>query len=65
MHGRADEVIPFRHGEQLLAAAREPKRSLFIVGAHHNDFVGAAGRRYVDALREFSDFCAGGATPPR
>jgi abhydrolase domain-containing protein 17 len=65
MHGRADEVIPFRHGEQLLAVAREPKRSLFVEGAHHNDFVGAAGPRYADALREFSELCARDATPPR
>lgn len=58
MHGRADEVIPFRHGEQLLATAREPKRSLFVAGAHHNDFTAAAGPAYLDALRDFSELCA-------
>jgi abhydrolase domain-containing protein 17 len=58
MHGRADEVIPFRHGEALFAAANEPKRSLWVGGAMHNDFNGVAGRDYWTALREFSDLCA-------
>lgn len=58
MHGRADEVIPFRHGEALFAAANEPKRSFWVPGAMHNDFHGVAGRDYWTALREFSDVCA-------
>ena len=32
-HGTADEVIPFRQGEELFAAANEPKRFLPIEGA--------------------------------
>ena len=65
MHGRNDEVIPFRHGEALFAAAREPKRSLWVAGAGHNNFTEAAGRDYWTALREFSDLCAtGGASSP-
>lgn len=65
MHGEADEVIPFRHGEALLAAAREPRRALWIPGAHHNDFGAVAGARYWEALRDFSDVCArnGGSNP--
>jgi fermentation-respiration switch protein FrsA (DUF1100 family) len=58
MHGSMDEVIPFRQGEAMFAAAREPKRSLFVPGAGHNNFNEVAGRRYWDALREFSDVCA-------
>lgn len=58
LHGTADEVIPFRHGEAIFAAAPEPKRALFVPGAGHNDFVDAAGPRYWKALREFSDLCA-------
>lgn len=64
MHGMADEVVPFRHGEALFAAAREPRRSLFVPGAHHNDFVAAADRAYWDALREFSELCARSAASP-
>lgn len=65
MHGEADEVIPFRHGEALLAAAREPKQALWIPGAHHNDFSAVAGARYWEAWRDFSALCLqrGGANP--
>jgi len=65
MHGEADEVIPFRHGEALWAAAKEPKRALWMAGAHHNDFGAVAGARYGEALRDFSALCAGraGASP--
>ena len=65
MHGRSDEVIPFRQGEALFAAAHEPKRSLWVPGAAHNDFPVVAGRAYWDALREFSGVCAqtDGASP--
>lgn len=65
MHGERDEVIPLRHGQALFAAAREPKRSFFVPGAHHNDFLDVAGPRYWDALRDFSAVCAGaGASSP-
>jgi fermentation-respiration switch protein FrsA (DUF1100 family) len=58
MHGRRDEVIPYSHGEALFAAAREPKRSLWVPGAAHNDFLNVAGRSFWEALREFSELCA-------
>lgn len=61
MHGRADEVIAFRHGEKLFAAAREPKRHFWVEGAHHNDFVQVAGESFWKALRDFSLLC--GALP--
>lgn len=57
MHGTADEVIPFGHGEALLAAANEPKRALFVPGARHNDFLDVAGAQYWAALKEFSALC--------
>lgn len=58
MHGGADEVIPFHHGEALFAAAREPKRHLWVPAAQHNDFTTAAGPGFATALREFSELCA-------
>jgi abhydrolase domain-containing protein 17 len=58
MHGTADEVIGFHHGQSLFAAAREPKRQLWIQGARHNDFSEMAGPRFLEALRDFSVFCA-------
>lgn len=53
MHGTADEVIPFKHGEKLFAAASGKKSHLWIEGAQHNDFTEIAGERYWTALREF------------
>ena len=54
MHGKADEVIPFSHGQKLFAAAPEPKRSLWVDAAAHNDFMWVAGDRYSSTLQEFA-----------
>lgn len=54
MHGKADEVIPFHHGQQLFNAASEPKQYLWVDGAGHNDFMWVAGDRYRTALQEFA-----------
>lgn len=64
MHGKADEVIAFRHGEKLLAAAKEPKRHLWVERARHNDFLTVAGADFWRALREFSDVCAKSGVSP-
>jgi fermentation-respiration switch protein FrsA (DUF1100 family) len=37
LHGDEDEVVPFELGEELFAAAPEPKRFVRVAGAHHND----------------------------
>jgi abhydrolase domain-containing protein 17 len=54
MHGKADEVVPFQHGQQLFAAAPQPKRSLWVDEAGHNDLMWIAGDRYAKTLREFA-----------
>ncbi|MBD1898146.1 alpha/beta hydrolase [Coleofasciculus sp. FACHB-129] len=54
MHGRRDEVIPFWHGEQLFAAANEPKRFLWVDEAGHNDFSWVAAQQSEKAVREFA-----------
>ncbi|MBD1837317.1 alpha/beta hydrolase [Coleofasciculus sp. FACHB-501] len=54
MHGRRDEVIPFWHGEQLFAAANEPKRFLWVDRAGHNDFSWVAAQQSEKAVREFA-----------
>ena len=54
MHGRADEVVSFAHGEALYGAAPGPKSHLWIDGAQHNDFISVAGERYWQELQEFS-----------
>lgn len=55
MHGTADEVIPFWHGQQLFEAVQTPKQALWVEGAGHNDLSEIAGDRYVKALKEFSE----------
>jgi fermentation-respiration switch protein FrsA (DUF1100 family) len=47
IHGKADKMIPIWHGKKLFQAAREPKFSLWIEGAGHNDDLARkAGDRY-------------------
>ncbi|WP_414579650.1 alpha/beta hydrolase [Anabaena sp. CCY 9402-a] len=54
MHGKADEIIPFTHAENLYAAAPSPKLSLWVEDANHNDFLWVAGERYNKSLKEFT-----------
>jgi hypothetical protein len=63
IHGTRDIIVPWSHGRQLLAAAAEPKQALWVEGAGHNDLFEVAGRRYVEALRQFSDLVEGQRTP--
>ncbi|MCA1592266.1 MAG: alpha/beta hydrolase [Acidobacteria bacterium] len=53
IHGKKDNVIPFWHGEKLFEEANEPKRSLWVEGAGHNNVFEASGNRYGQALRDF------------
>jgi len=43
LHGTRDAVIPFKHSEQLFAAAREPKRMMRIEGAQHMEAMTRSG----------------------
>lgn len=54
IHGRKDEVIPFRHGEQLFAASRNPKRNFWVANGDHNNLAMFAGATYFEVLRDFS-----------
>lgn len=51
-HGRQDEVIGFRHGEILCAAAAEPAQFLAFEGGH-NDDVYVTSSAFEDVLRKF------------
>ena len=53
MHGKMDEVVPFNHGEQLFKQAPEPKLSLWVEDANHNNFPYTAGEKYTKILKEF------------
>lgn len=53
MHGRKDSIIPFKHGQILFDTAREPKMSLWLDDAGHNDFALTAGRKLQETLLQF------------
>lgn len=38
-HSRDDNIVPFRHGQALFAAAREPKAFLEMRGGHNDGFI--------------------------
>lgn len=54
IHGKKDEVIPFWHGEHLFSAANEPKFSLWLDGANHNNVFSIGGRKYLQRIRDFA-----------
>jgi fermentation-respiration switch protein FrsA (DUF1100 family) len=54
IHGRKDEIIPFWHGEMLFAAADQPKFSLWLDEANHNNVSSAGGQAYLQAIRDFA-----------
>ncbi len=54
IHGEADEVIPFRHGQKLFAIANQPKQFVGFPGAGHNDLELVAGAKCFEAIRSFT-----------
>ena len=57
VHGRQDSVVPFYHGAALFAAAREPKRHLWVDAADHNDLLELGWEPFQEAMRQFSELC--------
>ncbi len=55
IHGKADDIIPFAHGEKLFNAAISPKLYLWVEEANHNDLFGVAGEKYQKILQEFTN----------
>lgn len=53
IHGEADEVVPYPMGQELFAAANEPKRFFAIPGAGHNDTYLVGGEDYFGAIAQF------------
>lgn len=54
IHGRADSVVPFWHGERIYELANEPKQSFWVDNAGHNDVLFTAGAKYVQAVQQFA-----------
>jgi abhydrolase domain-containing protein 17 len=55
MHGGMDRVVPFQQGQQLYAAAAQPKLFLWEPAAGHNDFPLVAGDRQRRILNSFQE----------
>jgi abhydrolase domain-containing protein 17 len=55
IHGTADQVIPFWHGQELWRRAPGVKSAFWVEGADHNDLVDVAGDRYFQAIKIFVD----------
>ncbi|MGG6294703.1 alpha/beta hydrolase [Leptolyngbya sp. AN02str] len=53
IHGKADQTIPIEHGKALFESAKEPKLSLWVEDAEHNDVMWIAGDRHQQALATF------------
>lgn len=53
VHGDADEIVPFSHGQAVFSAANRPKQFWRVPGAHHNDLLYVAGNEYTTRLRAF------------
>lgn len=47
LHGARDTIVPVMHGEELLEAARGPKRMHVLPGAGHNDLLIGAGAEWA------------------
>ena len=61
LHGTADAVIPYYHGEKLFARAGEPKRMVKIEGGGHTEALAPRfGNAYRELLIEFFDAALSG-----
>lgn len=54
IHGKKDEIIPFWHGEMLFEAANDPKFSLWLDKANHNNVFYEYEEAYLQAIRDFA-----------
>jgi abhydrolase domain-containing protein 17 len=53
IHGTDDSNIPLYHGRLLFEAANEPKQSLWVEGAGHNNVIYTDEKLYLDTIRGF------------
>lgn len=60
IHGTADPVIPYAHGQRLMDKAREPKQFITVPGGGHIEaFTPRFGSTYQDAVVGFFDAALG------
>jgi len=53
IHSPADEMIPYRMGQQLYDAASQPKQFYEVKGASHNETDIVGGRAYFNTIGGF------------
>ena len=53
VHGKNDEIVPFRIGEKLFTLAKDKKKFLAIEGAGHNDTYIVGGTAYFNEIVSF------------
>jgi abhydrolase domain-containing protein 17 len=53
MHGQADQTIPIEHGYKLYETAANPKMSLWVDGAGHDDLTWVADEQHQKTLAAF------------
>ncbi len=58
IHGKKDQTISFSHGESLFKTANQPKYSLWMEEAGHNNVSRIGGPNYFSAIRTFSETLA-------
>lgn len=54
IHGCDDGLIAWEHGRRLFEAAPEPKRSLWVPDAGHNNVISTSGAPYWRAVTDFA-----------
>jgi fermentation-respiration switch protein FrsA (DUF1100 family) len=53
IHGRRDEIVPFKQGERLYEAAPPPKSCYWVSDAGHNDVYLVGGQEYLSRIESF------------
>jgi len=61
MHSRADEIIPFRHGQRNFAVANEPKLFWELTGSHNEAL--ANRRHFISGLEKLLDMVEAARVP--
>ena len=54
IHGKKDKIIPFYHGKTLFNKALQPKESLWLEDAGHNDLSYEEPLKYWNTIKKFS-----------
>jgi fermentation-respiration switch protein FrsA (DUF1100 family) len=58
IHGRRDEIVPFRHGQMLHEASKNKYPPFYVDGAGHNNLEKYAPD-YLDRIRDFINHIGG------